>query len=387
MIYGTWLFWVLLGLVGYTYVGYGLILLLLVRIKRIFGPVTTLDDPATWPAVTLVVPCFNEKAVLREKLENTRQLDYPSDRLSVLFITDGSTDGSEQLLAEYPEVTCLHRPIRAGKSAAENRAMQYVQTPYVVFCDANTWLNPEAIKRMVRHYQDPKVGGVSGEKRVKMDGTTEAEGEGLYWKYESTLKRWDSELWSLVGAAGELVSFRTDLFESLEEDTILDDFVQSMRIAKKGYRFLYEPEAYAMESSSAHFSEEFKRKVRIAAGGWQAMARLGFVLNPFQQPLLSWMYVSHRVLRWSISAFALPVLLMLNVILAPYGAPFLFLLVAQMGFYALAVLGWIDARKGKKGPGYVPFYFCFMNYAVIAGFFRWLNKRQSAVWERAQRKA
>ncbi|MBI1316887.1 glycosyltransferase [bacterium] len=387
MIYSSGLFWVLVGLVGYTYLGYGVVLFVAIRIKRIFRSSGVPQDPDPWPSVTLVIPCYNEKSVLAEKLQNTRQLDYPSDRLTVVFITDGSTDGSQEYLRAQSDVVSLHQPVRAGKSAAENRAMQFIQTPYVVFCDANTWLNPESIKRLVRHYQDPKVGGVSGEKRVKMDGTTEAEGEGLYWKYESTLKRWDSELWSLVGAAGELVSFRTDLFEPLEEDTILDDFVQSMRIAQKGYRFLYEPEAYAMESSSAHFSEEFKRKVRIAAGGWQAMSRLGFILNPLRQPLLSWMYVSHRVLRWSIAAFALPLLLVLNAFLASQGNLYLGLLIGQGGFYVLAAKGWLDAQKGKKGIGYVPFYFCFMNYAVIAGFYRWLNKRQSAVWERAQRKA
>jgi cellulose synthase/poly-beta-1,6-N-acetylglucosamine synthase-like glycosyltransferase len=222
---------------------------------------------------------------------------------------------------------------------------------------------------------------------VRQDGSTEAKGEGLYWKYESTLKKLDSELWSLVGAAGELVSFRTRLFQRLEEDTILDDFVQSVRIAKAGYRFAYEPSAYALESASADFREEFKRKVRIAAGGWQAMTRLGFFLNPFRNFTLSWMYFSHRVLRWSLAAFALPLLLVFNALILGQSAIYPVFFIGQIAFYALAFKGYLNVRKGGEGGvGSVPFYFSMMNYAVFAGFGRWLGRSQSAVWERAQRK-
>ena len=174
--------------------------------------------------------------------------------------------------------------------------------------------------------------------------------------------------------------------EDLEEDSILDDFMQSMRIAAKGYRMLYEPEAYAMETPSADVKEELKRKVRIAAGGWQSMSRLTFLLWPFKRPLLSFLYISHRVLRWSVSALALPLLLAVNLLLLPMGSWYLWILLAQVGFYLAATLGYLQARQNKKSKLlYVPYYFCLMNYAVFAGFGRWRKGKQAAAWERAKR--
>ncbi len=387
MKYAESVFWISLGLVFYTYVGYGLIAVILVILKRWMYGKQELSDYEEWPNVTLIIPCFNERGILLAKIENTRRIDYPADRLRVLFITDGSDDGSEEFLSGFGEVECLHLSKRSGKSAAENRAMEHVNSDFVVFCDANTELNPESIKRLIRHYKDERVGGVSGEKRVRRDGSTEAEGEGLYWKYESSLKKLDAELWSLVGAAGELVSFRTRAMRPLPNDTILDDFVQSVQIAKAGFRFAYEPNAFALESASENYKEEYKRKVRIAAGGWQAMSRLGFFLNPFKNPLLSWMYVSHRVLRWSIAAFVLPLLFVLNAFLVGESRIYGLIFILQTLFYALAFLGYKSAQKGEKGGiGYVPFYFAMMNYAVFAGFARWAGRKQSAVWERAKRK-
>jgi cellulose synthase/poly-beta-1,6-N-acetylglucosamine synthase-like glycosyltransferase len=241
---------------------------------------------------------------------------------------------------------------------------------------------------LVKHYKDPEVGAVSGEKRImnqEAEGASAA-GEGLYWKYESTLKKMDSEMRTVVGAAGELISFRTDLVEDLEEDTILDDFMQSMRIALKGYRVIYEPEAYAMETASADVKEELKRKVRICAGGWQSMSRLLPAFNVFRHPLLTFLYTSHRVLRWSIAAFVLPIIFILNIFLANRGGVYVFLLIAQIIFYVLALLGWyLQSKKMKVKLLFVPFYFTLMNYAVFAGFFRWLRGTQKATWERARR--
>lgn len=380
------IFWFLLGLVFYTYLGYGILLFLLVRLKRLFKKPKPPGDYT--PEVTLVVPCYNEEDFIMQKVENTLALDYPKDKFRIIFITDGSSDGTVELLRKVEGIELLHEDRRAGKAAAENRAMQFVNSEVVVFCDANTMLNKEAIRMLVRHYADPKVGGVSGEKRVIKTENAELSGagEGLYWKYESTLKKWDSEMLTIVGAAGELVSFRTALMEDLEEDSILDDFMQSMRIAAKGYRMLYEPEAYAMETPSADVKEELKRKVRIAAGGWQSMSRLTFLLWPFKRPLLSFLYISHRVLRWSVSALALPLLLAVNLLLLPMGGWYLWILLAQVGFYLAATLGYLQARQNKKSKLlYVPYYFCLMNYAVFAGFGRWRKGKQAAAWERAKR--
>ncbi len=379
-------FWILLGLVFYTYLGYGMVLFLMVRIKRMFVKTRKLEEYE--PEVSLVVPCFNEEDFIRDKVENCFQLNYPKEKLQFIFITDGSSDSTVDILKTYDGILLLHEDRRAGKAAAENRAMKYVKTPIVVFCDANTMLNKESIRNLARHYQFSEVGGVSGEKRVLPAKGAELSGagEGLYWKYESTLKKWDSELLTIVGAAGELVSFRTDLCEDLEEDSILDDFMQSMRIAAKGYRFLYEPEAYAMESPSANVKEELKRKVRIAAGGWQSMQRLRFLLLPFKRPMLSFIYISHRVLRWSLAAFSLPLVFLLNIPLLSIDWIYQVLFAFQVFFYFLATVGYIQSLKNKKSSAfYVPYYFSLMNYAVFAGFGRWIKGSQAAAWERSAR--
>lgn len=381
------IFWLLLALVFYTYLGYGIVLFVLVRIKRILFKQKPIDRDY-FPEVTLVVPAYNEKDFIAEKAQNSLELDYPKDKLRILFITDGSNDGTQDVLKGIDGVELTHEDIRAGKAAAENRAMTLVTSPIVVFCDANTYLNQDCIKNLVVHYQDPKVGAVSGEKRVlsKSADKASAAGEGLYWKYESTLKKWDSELYTIVGAAGELISFRSELVQDLEQDTILDDFVQTMRICKQGYRVLYEPDAYAAETASDNVKEELKRKVRIAAGGWQAMSRLLPILFPLPNPVLTFQYISHRVLRWSISALALPVIFVLNYFLMTESPMFEYLFYAQILFYVMALLGWfLENRSIKLKILFVPYYFLMMNYAVFAGFFRWLKGSQKATWERAKR--
>lgn len=382
-------FWLLIGLVVYTYVGYGFVLYFIIKIRRALGINTIETDESFEPEVTLVVPCFNEEDFILEKAKNSLELDYPKEKLRIIFITDGSSDNTVELLNTVEGIEVLHEDRRAGKSAAENRAMTFVKSPIVVFCDANTILNAACIKELVKHYANPKVGGVSGEKRVmiKDSDNASAAGEGIYWKYESTLKKWDYELYTIVGAAGELVSFRTDLMTDLEEDTILDDFMQSLRICKQGYRFAYEPNAYAMETSSENVKEELKRKVRIAAGGWQSMSRLKSLLNPFSGIVLFFQYVSHRVLRWSISALALPVIFVLNVLLYLEGSDiYTYLLLAEVVFYGLALLGWVlENRQIRVKILFIPYYFLIMNYAVFAGFLRWLKGSQKSTWERAKR--
>lgn len=384
------LFWILVFIVFYAYLGYGILLFFLVRLKRLFTSSARKNshEPPYEPTVTLVVPAYNEEDFILKKVENCLQLDYPKDKFEIIFITDGSTDRTKELLEKDGRVKVLHEDRRAGKSAAENRAMKFVKSEIVVFCDANTLLNKEAIRELVKHYRDPKVGAVSGEKRIM---TSEAEGasaagEGLYWKYESALKKMDSEMLTIVGAAGELISFRTSLVEDLEEDTILDDFMQSMRIALKGYRVIYEPNAYAMETASADVKEELKRKVRICAGGWQSMSRLLPAFNLFKHPLLTFLYTSHRVLRWSIAAFSLPFIFVLNMFLLDKGWIYQILFLGQVLFYLMAFVGWyLQSKKIKVKVLFVPYYFTMMNYAVFAGFLRWLKGSQKATWERARR--
>lgn len=382
------IFWAALFIIFYTYAGYGVVLYFLVKLKRIFRPGRKSVSENFEPEVAFIVPCYNEAEFIEEKINNCLALDYPADKLKIIFITDGSTDATPDIIRKHSRITLLHESRRAGKSAAENRSMRYVDAPVVIFSDANTILPSDAVKYIVKHYADPAVGAVSGEKRIMTKETDSASGagEGIYWKYESFLKRMDSELHTIVGAAGELFSFRRELFTELEEDTILDDFMLSMRIVRKGYRVVYEPNAYAMETSSATVREELKRKIRICAGGWQAMSRLKSLMNPFSRPLVAFQYLSHRVLRWSLTPLLLILLMPLNIVLFDEGLVYRLMLAGQFIFYIAAMLGWYFANRQIRIKAlFVPYYFFIMNYAVVLGFFRWMRGRQPAAWERAAR--
>lgn len=388
------LFWLLVGIVFYTYVGYGIVLYGLIKWKRWRnkGQIKEGKDWESdyWPEVTVLIAAYNEENFIQEKIENTFQLAYPASKVYYLFVTDGSDDQTAEIVSQYSQIQHYHTPERKGKIAAVNRVMQYVKTPYVVFSDANTLLNREALKHIVRHYQDERVGAVSGEKRVMVQekDSASASGESFYWRYESKLKQWDSELYSVVGAAGELFSIRTHLHEHISTDTLIEDFFLTMRIAQKGYKVAYEPQAYAVETASASVAEERKRKIRISAGGFQAIVRLKSLLNPFKFGWLSFQYISHRVLRWTLAPLALLLLIPINGMLAwMYGGIYQFFLVCQFLFYTSAFLGWkLEQRNTRFKLLYIPYYFCMMNTSVFQGLIRYLRGSQSVIWERAERK-
>ncbi|PKO99460.1 MAG: glycosyl transferase [Bacteroidetes bacterium HGW-Bacteroidetes-8] len=382
------LFFAALFIVFYTYIGYGILLYLLVRIKRVLKPSPRRDLSPFEPEITILVAAYNEKDFVKRKVENTRALEYPKDKLRQIWVTDGSNDSTPELLKEYPEVTVLHLDERRGKIAAMNRAMKLIDTPYVIFSDANTMLSEGSVRVIADLFRNPKTGCVSGEKRIRnsaSDGAAGA-GEGIYWRYESTLKKWDAELYSAVGAAGELFAIRTELFREVEPDTLLDDFIISLRVAMSGYKIDYNPNAYAIEAPSESVKEELKRKIRIAAGGIQSIVRLLPLLNIFKYKTLSFQYISHRVLRWTLAPVLLPFIFFLNAALAWGSQSYLALFIAQILFYSLAALGWIlQSREIKVKALFIPYYFLIMNYAVYRGFFRYLAGKQSVNWERAKR--
>jgi len=340
------------------------------------------------PKVTIIVAAYNEREILMEKVRNCYSLNYPGDLLELLFVTDGSTDSSDEMLYDLPLVRVMHLPKREGKLAAVNRAMHKVNSPIVVLTDANCMLNREALSNIVRHYNDPLVGAVSGEKRVAATGNSSGRGEGLYWRYESYLKKLDSELNSVVGAAGELFSFRRELYNYLPEGTIIEDFVLSMDIAAKGYRVVYEPDAIATETASASLKEEWKRKVRICAGGFQAIGIFSFLLNPKYFSVLSFQFFSHRLLRWAVVPFLLPIIFLLSAWNAIQGdINYLYFFGTQAICYGIASIGLLYTEKDQL-PKLVsiPFQFVMMNAAAYAGLIRYWKGTQSAVWEKSKRK-
>jgi cellulose synthase/poly-beta-1,6-N-acetylglucosamine synthase-like glycosyltransferase len=387
-------FWSLLFIIFYAYIGYGILLYIVIKIRRMLGYVKTEEETTDYePDVTLFIAAYNEKDFVAAKVQNSLELEYPKEKLHMVWVTDGSEDGTPEELKKYSGVTVHHLPGRSGKIGAMNRGMKFVETPIVVFCDANTMLGKESIRRIVRMFSNPKVGCVSGEKRIfsKEKDAAAGAGEGLYWKYESTLKKWDAELYSVVGAAGELFAIRTELYQEVERDTLLDDFIISLRVAQSGYTIQYDPEAYAIETASANVKEELKRKIRISAGGLQSVVRLRSLLNVFKYGTLSFQYISHRVLRWTLAPLSLLFLIPIGLLLAINEGLFNFgfyciLFWMQILFYCSALLGWyLENKSIKVKLLFVPYYFFIMNLSVFLGLKRFLKGSQSVNWERAKR--
>jgi len=387
-------FWILLFVVFYAYIGYGILLFFLIRVKRLFQNSNQKEPDIDFtPEVTLFVAAYNERDYVAEKIKNSLELNYPREKLHLVWVTDGSDDGTPDLLKEFEGIEIYHLPERNGKIGAMNRGIKLVKTPIVIFSDANTMLGKESIRRIVRLFSNPKVGCVSGEKRIfsKEKDAAAGAGEGLYWKYESTLKKWDAELYSVVGAAGELFAIRTELYQEVERDTLLDDFIISLRITQEGFTIQYDPEAYAIETASENVKEELKRKVRISAGGIQSVIRLRSLLNFFKYGTLSFQYISHRVLRWTLAPLSLPLMLITAFILAIKEGIFDFRLYSivfwlQIAFYIAALLGWyLENKSIRIKLLFVPYYFFIMNLSVFLGFKRYINRTQSVNWERAKR--
>ena len=387
------LFWAMLLIVFYTYIGYGILLYIIIRLKRFFRGKpreAVLPPDEELPDMTLLICAYNEEDVVAEKMKNTLAIDYPKDKFRIMWVTDGSNDHTNELLKAYPEVDIVFSPERRGKSAALKHGLRELKTRYVAFTDANTMLNPGAMKEIARQFMDPTVGCVSGEKRVmaKKDGDMAAQGEGLYWRYESTLKRWDSELYSTMGAAGELYAIDPTLVREVPDEALLDDFMMSMYVVEAGKRIAYAPDAYAQEYGSANIFEESKRKRRIAAGGLQSIWWLRRMLNPMRQPLVTFQYVSHRVLRWSVTPVAMIILLIVNGLLSIMGAGLFYdiILILQILFYTMALIGWLTSRYGHKNKIlYTIYYFVFMNINVFRGMAYLRTHGKSGAWEKAKR--
>jgi poly-beta-1,6-N-acetyl-D-glucosamine synthase len=384
--------WLGTMLVFYSYIGYATIIWLISRFKKNSTPLV--DAISFEPVVSIIVAAYNEEDIIKRKIENCLQLDYPVDKLKFIFVADGSSDDTVNIIQQFPEVELLYKEGRLGKVAAVNRAVTFVKTDYIIFCDANTFLNKNCVREIVKHYIDEKIGAVAGEKTVADINNTNAtdaakDGEGLYWKYESKLKKIDSDFYSVVGAAGELFSIRTKLFEPLASNVLLDDFIMSMEICKKGYRVVYEPKAFATEAPSLSMQDEQMRKIRISAGGFQSILLLKDLLNIFKYGRLSFLYISHRVSRWVICPVMLPLIFICNflIILQAPSLSYLSVFIIQCVFYFTALIGWIFSLNNiKVNALYVPYYFVFMNVALYIGFFRFLNNKQTVLWHKAKRK-
>ncbi|UCH15552.1 MAG: glycosyltransferase family 2 protein [Bacteroidales bacterium] len=387
------LFWIFLFIIIYAYLGYTLILLLLVIFKKLLTGKKPDAAGSYEPEVTLLVAAYNERECIENKISNSFELDYPKDKLKLVWVTDGSDDGTPQILRQYKDITVLHEEVRKGKINAMNRAVRYIKTPIIIFSDANTRLNKNAIREIINIFRDKSVGCVAGEKRINILRKEKAvgAGEGIYWRYESVIKSLESQFSTVMGAAGELFAIRTELYNDVREDTLLDDFTISLEIAKMGYKIKYAPDAYASESGSLTIKEELKRKFRIASGGLQTLFRMGEVLNVFKYGMLSFQYISHKVLRWTLVPLSFILVFILNFIIVftqSIDTPlYLYFLYVQLLFYFMILLGaLLSNMKIRLKIIFIPYYLFIMNYAMINGILRYISGNQSVKWEKSKRR-
>lgn len=387
------LFWIFLFMIIYAYLGYTLILLIMVVFKKLLTSKILHVTGSYEPEVTLLVAAYNEKECIENKIRNSLELYYPKDKLKHVWVTDGSDDGTPQVLRQYKNVTVLHEDVRKGKINAMNRAVRFIKTPIIIFSDANTNLNRNSVREIINIFRDKSVGCVAGEKRIKILRKEKAvgAGEGIYWRYESVIKSLESQLNTVMGAAGELFAIRTELYNDVKEDTILDDFTISLEIAKKGHKIKYAPNAYASESGSLTIKEELKRKYRIASGGLQTLFRMREILNVFKYGMLSFQYISHKVLRWTLVPLSFIIIFILNLIIVfaqNINTPlYLYLLYVQLLFYFMILLGaLLSNMKIRLKILFIPYYMFIMNYAMINGMLRYISGSHSVKWEKSKRR-
>jgi biofilm PGA synthesis N-glycosyltransferase PgaC len=372
----------------YSYLGYGIVIWLMAKLKgRKRIPELAAED---LPEITHVIAAYNEEDCIEDKINNCYMIDYPYKKIKTVIVADGSNDRTVDIIKSHPRVHLYYSPERRGKLNAVDRVMKEVDSPITIFSDANAMINPGAFKDMVRHFQYNSVGAVAGEKVVLNEEKEDAAGagEGIYWKYESALKRFDYRVHSVVGAAGELFAIRTHLFETPERDTLIEDFVITLNVARQGYKVAYESKAQAKEYASASVNEELKRKVRISAGGLQAVWRLRSLLNPFKHGVLTFQYVSHRVLRWTLAPLSILAFFIASIFLAKTGVmAYQVLLALQVLFYLVALAGYYaETYKIHFKAFFIPFYFMFMNVSVYLGLAKLVAGDYQVTWDKAKRR-
>ncbi|MBD3179257.1 MAG: glycosyltransferase [Candidatus Latescibacteria bacterium] len=368
------IFFILILLVLYAYFGYPLILALFSaagRRKRYTGD----ETGETLPELTLLIAAYNEEDIIEEKILNSLELDYPADRLNLAVVSDGSTDGTDEITMKYADrgVQLIRVKGRRGKTVARNEAVERTGSEVIVFSDANAIYRKDALIKLARHFSDPEVGAVCGNLRLVEEG----EDENLYWKYEKLIKRYEDRFHSIIGANGSIYAIRRDLYRPLPPE-VDDDFIAPLMAYSEGYRLVLDLEAVSIERdiSSSDMHVEFQAKRRVVLRGIQSLARVSHLLNPLRHPAISFELISHKILRWSIP-FLLLAILLLNFFM-PRSALYSIIFFLQIIFYSAAVTGILSGF----GPFYVPAYFVSTNTAVFLAVVQYLMGRRSRTWEK-----
>jgi cellulose synthase/poly-beta-1,6-N-acetylglucosamine synthase-like glycosyltransferase len=372
------IFWACFFLVAYTYLLYPAVLFLASSAVRLWRGAPVASEAGKLPAVSMIIPAHNEERHLPAKLANLAALEYPKDRLEILFVSDGSTDTTNEILgraAAAGDITLLALPARGGKASALNQAVARARQDILVFSDAATLFARDAVSKLVRHFADPRVGVVCG--ALQFQASTESrQTEGLYWRYESVLRLMESRIGVTLTASGAIYALRQACFVPLSADTLVEDLVVPMTARRLGFRVLYDPEARGTDFAASTVSGEFSRRVRIATGSFRA---LGGLLRGPLDPVTAFAFVSHKLLRWT-----LPFLLigMLVTSAALLDSPlYQALFVLQVLFYGWGLAGYLF-RPRIQGIRFalVAYYLLAMHLAFLVGFVRYLSGRREIEW-------
>lgn len=369
------------GAVLYVYAGFPVCLWLL-QLRRQYRPPRSLDD-CELPTVTMLTAAYNEESVIRQKLDNCLGIDYPEHKLQFVFVSD-STDGTNQILrqAASDRLVVVLLENRRGKVAALSAAYPAATGEIFVFSDANTYYQPDSIRKLVRHFQCPNVGLVTGDVRILPTAKAFGTGERLYYQYERWLQRLETSFGSTVAIDGAMYALRKTLHRPASHGLIADDLVTGMNVGCQGYRIIYDPESIAEENPTPTDGQEFRRKVRVVAYAIQSLLE-GEGVPPLAEWRLLWVYASHKVLRWLVPVF-LCFALLDTAVLASQSRFAANLLITELTFYALALISWQFPRLNSL-VFRVPYYFTMVNTAALIGILRGLRKRQKATWNRTDR--
>ena len=370
-------FWLASLLIGYAYVGYPVLIVLFSCLVK-----NGVRQSTGEPTVTFLITAYNEEKSIQEKLEGTLALDYPKDKLQIMVASDGSTDGTDQIVKGFSNrgVRLCRVEGRVGKTETQNQAVREATGEIVVFSDATTKYRKDAIRKIVRNYADRSVGAVSGRYEYSNPtGGAVGAGTKLFWNYENFIKRKQTEIKTITGCCGCIYSVRRELYEPLPRD-IISDLVEPLKILEKGYRIAFEAEAVAQEITEERAEEEYSMRVRVITRGMNGLAYVKGLLNPFRYGFVSFQLISHKILRWMIPFF-LAVAFTSNLWLLE-AAFYRVTMGIQICFYLLAALGWWMDRKGKKSKiSSFPLYFCVVNLAAVQGAVNFVRGRRMVTWE------
>ncbi len=371
-------FVITLALIVYTYVGYPVLLYVL---SRLFGkPVHTAE---ILPRLSIIIAAYNEESDLARKLDETLGLDYPKEKLEIIVASDCSSDRTDEIAQSYRDkgVILHRRPKRLGKTSAQNHAVEISTGEILIFSDATTYYEPDALRKIVRSFADSQVGAVTGNViYVDRSATDIGLGARSYWGYEFFIKQCESQLGSLLGVCGCLYAVRRCNYKPLDED-MSSDFVIASEVYLQGLRVIYDPEALSSEDTNKRGREEFHMRVRIIEQTMSALARYRQVLNPFQHGMYAFQMFSHKVMRYVVP-FLLIVAFGANALLLPANDFFQYLFLAQVIFYSSALVGWVSEKLGiRLGMLAIPYYFVLANAASLVAFLKFVGGESHVTWE------